>query len=104
MSTFLIGEISKLFQIDIRTLRYYDTIDLFKPASVDASTGYRYYSIDQFEQLNTILYLKALNIPLKDIKSFLEHRDIEGILDLLQKQQQRTEEKIRQFERIRQKK
>ena len=37
------------FQIDIRTLRYYDDIDLFKPATVDHLTNYRYYSVDQFE-------------------------------------------------------
>lgn len=65
MSTmFLIGEMSKLFQIDIRTLRYYDEIQLFTPAYVDNATGYRYYSIEQFERLNTILYLKALNLEM----------------------------------------
>ncbi|WP_220091179.1 MerR family transcriptional regulator [Paenibacillus sp. MDMC362] len=69
---FTIGEISKLFQIDIRTLRYYDDIDLFKPATVDHLTNYRYYSVDQFEQLNTILYLKALGIPESGRKSRAE--------------------------------
>lgn len=100
---FLIGEISKLFQIDIRTLRYYDEIDLFRPASVDTTTGYRYYSIDQFEQLNTILYLKELGVPLKQIKQFLDHRDIDHILQLLQEQHQRTVDKINEFTQIKQK-
>ncbi|WP_339224014.1 MerR family transcriptional regulator [Paenibacillus sp. FSL W7-1332] len=98
---FTIGEISKLFQIDIRTLRYYDDIDLFKPATVDHLTNYRYYSVDQFEQLNTILYLKALGIPLKDIKLFLDDREIDNILTLLKEQQRRTEEKIEEYQRIR---
>ncbi|MEC0201477.1 helix-turn-helix domain-containing protein [Paenibacillus lautus] len=97
---FTIGEISKLFQIDIRTLRYYDDIDLFKPATVDHLTSYRYYSVDQFEQLNTILYLKALGIPLKDIKLFLDDREIDHILTLLKEQQRRTEEKIEEYQRI----
>ncbi|WP_431086226.1 MerR family transcriptional regulator [Paenibacillus sp. 8b26] len=101
MSTmFLIGEISKLFQIDIRTLRYYDSIHLFEPASVDEVTGYCYYSIDQFERLNTILYLKALNIPLKEIKQFLDDRDVDHILALLKEQKRRTEEKILEFKQI----
>ncbi|MHA6534494.1 MerR family transcriptional regulator [Paenibacillus sp. BAC0078] len=100
---FLIGEMSKLFQIDIRTLRYYDEIHLFTPAFVDDATGYRYYSIEQFERLNTILYLKALNIPLKEIKQFIDQRDIQHILALLKEQQRRTEEKIREFEQIGQK-
>ncbi|MCM3781777.1 MerR family transcriptional regulator [Neobacillus mesonae] len=100
---FMIGEISKLFQIDIRTLRYYDEIDLFKPAEVEINTGYRYYSIDQFEQLNTILYLKTLGIPLKNIKQFLDHRDIDHILQLLQEQHRRTEQKINEFMQIKKK-
>ncbi|WP_379147963.1 MerR family transcriptional regulator [Paenibacillus sp. sgz500992] len=99
---FLIGEISKLFQIDIRTLRYYDEIDLLVPAFVDEVTGYRYYSLGQFERLNTILYLKALNIPLKEIRQFLDDRDIEHILILLKEQQRRTEEKILEFKQIQQ--
>jgi effector-binding domain-containing protein len=97
---FLIGEISKLFQIDIRTLRYYDDINLFKPAHVDEKTGYRYYSIEQFEQLNTILYLKALNIPLKNVKYFLENRDIDRILQLLEEQQRETQRRIQEFMQI----
>lgn len=100
---FLIGEMSKLFQIDIRTLRYYDEIHLFTPAYVDNATGYRYYSIEQFERLNTILYLKALNVPLKEIKQFIDQRDIHHILSLLKGQLRRTEEKIREFQRIQQK-
>lgn len=100
---FLIGEISKLFQIDIRTLRYYDDIDLFKPAHVDERSGYRYYSIEQFEQLNTILYLKALNIPLKNVKLFLENRNIDRILQLLEEQQKETEKRIHEFTQIQKK-
>lgn len=100
---FSIGEISKLFQIDIRTLRYYDDIDLLTPACVDKVTGYRSYSVDQFERLNTILYLKALNIPLKEIKQFLDNREVDHILTLLKEQQRRTEEKIREFTQIQQK-
>ncbi|MFD2370659.1 MerR family transcriptional regulator [Brevibacillus sp. GCM10020057] len=100
---FLIGEISRLFQIDVRTLRYYDEIGLFKPAHIEERTGYRYYSIEQFEQLNTILYLKALNIPLKNVKLFLENRDIDRILQLLEEQQRETEKRIREFQQIQQK-
>lgn len=100
---FLIGEISKLFQMDVRTLRYYDEIDLFKPAHVDERTGYRYYTIEQFEQLNTILYLKALHIPLKNVKLFLEDRDIHHILQLLEEQKRETEKRIQEFVQIQKK-
>lgn len=51
---FSIGEISKLFDIDIRLLRHYDKISLLKPEFVNKENGYRYYSTRQFERLNTI--------------------------------------------------
>ena len=65
---FTIGEISKLFNINKKTLRYYDEIDLFKPSYVDKNNKYRYYSIDQFECLETIQYLKELGLTLNKIK------------------------------------
>ena len=59
------GETASLFNVNIRTLRYYDKIGLLRPEWVDPDTGYRYYSTKQFERLNTILYLKALKVPLE---------------------------------------
>ena len=41
---FTIGEMAELFQINIRTLRYYDDIGLLRPETVNPETGYRYYS------------------------------------------------------------
>ncbi|WP_042352671.1 MerR family transcriptional regulator [Bacillus massiliigorillae] len=101
--SFLIGEVSKLFQLDIRTLRYYDKIHLFKPKYVDEHNGYRYYTIDQFEQLNTILYLKSLHVPLKDIKEFLENRDVDNILFLLEKQKIETEKRLYEISQVQRK-
>ena len=44
---FSIGEMAKLFQTNIRTLRYYDEIGLLKPEWRDDNSGYRYYSTKQ---------------------------------------------------------
>ncbi|WP_097003535.1 TrmO family methyltransferase domain-containing protein [Lacrimispora amygdalina] len=44
---FQIGEFSKLTQITIRMLRYYDEAGLLKPAEIDPWTGYRMYSVEQ---------------------------------------------------------
>ncbi|WP_230591222.1 MerR family transcriptional regulator [Lysinibacillus sphaericus] len=65
---FSIGEMAKLHKTTIKTLRYYDEIDLLKPMYTDKNNGYRYYSTEQFEQLNTIHYLKELGFSLKEIK------------------------------------
>ncbi|MFP7479454.1 MerR family transcriptional regulator [Terribacillus saccharophilus] len=95
-----IGEMAKLHNTTIKTLRYYDEIGLLKPVEVDPNNGYRYYSTEQFEQLNTIHYLKELGFSLKQIMRHLEHRDIDGFLNLLEKQKQLTEIKINELEQI----
>lgn len=99
---FTVGEMSKLFNINIKTLRYYDEIGLFKPIFVDESNGYRYYSTQQFEQLNTINYLKALGISLNMIDYHLKKRTIDNVIEMFEKQKEIAEEKIREFEFIKQ--
>jgi len=94
---FLIGEISKLFNINSKTLRYYDELDLFKPQLIDNKTGYRYYSSNQFEQLNTINYLKVLGMSLKDIKTHLNKRSIPYITELFEIQKKQNLNKINEL-------
>ncbi|WP_198930893.1 MerR family transcriptional regulator [Sporomusa sphaeroides] len=64
---YAIGDMSKIHNVPIRTLRYYDKIGLFKPSFVDQGTGYRYYSTEQFEQLNIIKYLKSRESPIVSV-------------------------------------
>ena len=85
---FQIGEVSRLFHISVSILRYYDKIGLVKPEYTDPDTGYRYYSTRQFECLNTIRYLRALDMPLEKISTFLQNRNIDSIHELLQKQKE----------------
>ena len=69
-----IGEFSRLSQIPVKTLRYYDHLRLLRPACVNRSTGYRYYEAAQLEQLNRILVFKDLGFSLRDIRGLLaEH-------------------------------
>lgn len=97
---FTIGEISKLFNINIKTLRYYDEIDLFKPIFIDKTNNYRYYSTEQFEQLNTIMYLKALGMSLDKINFHLNKRSIDDITELLKQQKEITRKKIKELKAI----
>ncbi|NLT39348.1 MAG: MerR family transcriptional regulator, partial [Clostridiales bacterium] len=69
---FSIGDISELFQISVQTIRFYEKIGLFLPAVVSDTTGYRYYSWNQFERLRLIIHLKELGLSLKDIKRQLD--------------------------------
>jgi effector-binding domain-containing protein len=66
-----IGDFSKLSRVSIKTLRYYDEMDLLKPAYVDDSSGYRFYEYHQLPRLYRILALKDLGFPLEEIGQLL---------------------------------
>src|ERR687893_2246814 len=66
-----IGEFSKLIQVPVPTLRYYDQLGLLKPFEVDSLTGYRYYSTSQLPRLHRILALKGLGFSLEQIGAVL---------------------------------
>src|SRR5690625_2452514 len=89
---------AKLHNLPVKTLRYYDEIDLFKPIEVDPNTGYRYYSVEQFKVLDIINYLKVLGMPLKEIKYYLSHRDLTEFIESLHEYKKITEAKIAELQ------
>lgn len=97
---FTIGEMGGLFRTNIRTLRYYDDIGLLRPEAVDPKTGYRYYSARQFERMNTIKYLRTLNMPLDKIKAFFENRDTLVMEQILEEQLQETRAQLARLQAI----
>lgn len=64
---FKIGTFSKLAQVSVRTLRFYEERGLIRPAHVDDASGYRYYTLDQLPRLNRVLALRDLGLSLDDI-------------------------------------
>ena len=76
---FFIGEFSKLAKTSIRTLRYYDEADLFKPSFVD-DNGYRYYSMEDFNKLVRILEFRELGFSINEIKEIFNGSDIKNAL------------------------
>lgn len=76
---FTISEFAKLRDININSLRYYEKLGLLKPAYIDESNGYRYYSAEQVSLLNKIILCIQLGIPLKEMVEFLdEHGNLES--------------------------
>lgn len=67
-----VHEVSKLSGISIRTLQYYDSIGLLKPADY-TEAGYRLYDDASLEKLQIILLFRELEFPLKDIKKLIEN-------------------------------
>lgn len=90
---FTIGQMARLHDISVKTLRYYDEIGLFEPYEVDPQTGYRYYTLEQFKKLDIIVYLKLMGVPLKEIKRKMEHSSLDEFIETLAEYQQVTKEK-----------
>ena len=49
-----IGKVSKMKNVSIKSLRYYDKIGILKPAFVNAETNYRYYTEEQLYLLDAV--------------------------------------------------
>ena len=97
---FQIGDMAKLFHISVSSLRYYESLGLLTPERVDSDTGYRYYSVRQFEVLNTIRYLRELDMPLPEISDFIKNRDIDRMEEKLCQQKAEVERTRLELQRI----
>ena len=71
-----VNEVSKLAGVSIRTLQYYDSIGLLKPAEYTES-GYRLYDDTALERLQQILLFRELEFPLKEIKEIVTRPDFD---------------------------
>ena len=97
---FRIGEVAGMFNVSLGTLRHYERCGLLEPEYVDPRTGYRYYGAKQFEVLNTIRYLRVLDMPLTQIAEFLHNRDVRVIEDKLVAQKALIERKQHELEMV----
>lgn len=85
---YTVGQFSKICQVSVKTLHYYDRIGLLPPLAVDAETGYRYYGSEQIDQMLLISRLKRYGLSLEDIRTFLSHDHEHAQLSLLKKHHQ----------------
>lgn len=74
-----VGEVRKLTGLSVGSLRYYEKLGILKPAYINKSTNYRYYTHKQLFLLDLISICVDMDIPLKEFK---EHFDENGSLDL----------------------
>ncbi|WP_040978367.1 MerR family transcriptional regulator [Oceanobacillus jeddahense] len=68
---FSIGEISKLTGVTVRTLQYYDNIQLV-PLQKSETSRRRYYTESDLTRLQQVLFYKSLGLKIKDITKLLE--------------------------------
>ncbi|MDR2939263.1 MAG: MerR family transcriptional regulator [Clostridiales bacterium] len=92
---FKIGEFSKLTQVSVRMLRYYDEIGLVKPAAVDNFTNYRLYSASQITVLGKIKFLRDLGFNTSEISAALTEWGSSNITGILNKKQTEIQQAIK---------
>ena len=89
-----VNEVSKLSGVSVRTLHYYDQIQLLCPAELTES-GYRLYNHSDLLKLEQILLLKEMGFELKKIKEILEdpyydtHKALKKQRDILKLKEER---------------
>lgn len=70
-----VKEFAELTGVSVRTLHYYDEINLLKPAEIDENNGYRFYDRTALERMQEILFYRELDFPLKSICEILSSPD-----------------------------
>ena len=78
-----IGQFAAMHGINKKTLMWYDEVGLFRPAAVNSQNGYRYYSYQQSQTLETILLLREMGVSVKEIKAFMQERSAASMEKLL---------------------
>ncbi|MBL4931848.1 MerR family transcriptional regulator [Clostridium paridis] len=73
---FIIKDIVQITGVTARTLHYYDEIDLLKPTRI-LDNGYRAYSREDLEKLQTILFFREMDLPLKEIADIMKLSKLE---------------------------
>ncbi len=95
-----ITQLAGLRNATTETLRHYDRIGLLKPAYVDPGTGYRYYSTEQVEIFDTIMDLRDIGLPLKEIQEFMNHRNVENSYEILSKKADELRQEIAEKQKM----
>src|SRR5215813_2653088 len=94
-----IAEFAAIAGVPIKTLRFYDEIGLFQPFFRHPVTGYRDYHPRQLPELATIVALRRLEVPLREIKAALRAGSKRRKRQLLEEAQQKLRRSLDEQER-----
>lgn len=89
-----IGEMAKMNQTTVTTLRLYDSMGLLKPCYIDENSHYRYYDIKQNARFDMIQYMKELGMELREIKDVFDQCDLNLIEGILRKKKEQTRQQL----------
>lgn len=96
------GELAQMLDISKQTVIYYDRVGLLSPAG-RGSQNYRLYTLDQADELDTILTLRNLGVPIEELKDYLRRKSPAHCIEMLRRQEAFAEFEIKRMERLRRK-
>ena len=99
-----IGQFAAMHGINKKTLMWYDEIGLFHPAAIHPENGYRYYSYHQSAILETILLLRELDVPIDEIRAFMENRSAASMERLLREKMEDLDHEMEHLKAVRDRK
>lgn len=71
-----IKELSELTGVSVRTLQYYDEINLLTPAYIN-EYGHRFYDSNSFSKIFVIISLKNMGMSLNNINQYINNNDFD---------------------------
>lgn len=94
------GQFAKMAHISVRTVRYYDKVNILKPSYVTES-GARFYTDTDFVRLQQIMLLKYLGFSLDDIRQLtVGETDYQFMANSLELQRKLIQDKIEQLQMV----
>jgi len=93
-----VREFATMAGVTVRTLQYYDRIGLMEPSD-KTEANHRLYERRDLLKLQQILTLKKLGFTLKEIKSMLNHPDLD-LRSALEAQKQSIDAQIEQLQSV----
>lgn len=98
MKIYSVKEVAILAGISVRTLHYYDEVNLLKPI-VNPDNNYRVYNDADIEKLQQILFFKELGFKIAEIKNILESPEYDRV-DALKSQRDLIYKKVDRYMKI----
>lgn len=96
------GELAQMLGVTKQTVIYYDKIGLISPIK-RGEKDYRYYTLEQADELDSILTFRNLGVPINILKEYLSVRNAEGCIEMLRKQKEKVDLEIQKLDKIRRK-
>lgn len=97
---FTTSEFAALCGVTRHTLFHYDAMGIFSPA-FKGENGYRYYTAAQLDVFHVITVLRELDMPLSEIRAYLDRRSPEALARLLEREDALLGEKIARLRKLR---